>query len=154
MMVSFGDFKPNELSQLIENKDPLGLNLDIENYSTINNSDIESYSTINTEQSKMEYDAILHYLKTVSTLKVSNINNNAESNSNKEKEKDTSPTLQVNPINTRPLHPVSSGNLAQKVSFKSFKNIQQLCKRSRTNSRKDEIPSNFRSEFKFFNFKV
>ena len=45
----------------------------------------------------------------------SNINNNADSNSNKEKEKEnTSPTLQVNAINTnnRPLHSVSSGNLA------------------------------------------
>ena len=34
MAVSFGDLKPNELSQLIENKDPLGLNSDIESYST------------------------------------------------------------------------------------------------------------------------
>ena len=116
MMVSFDDFKPNELFQLIENKDPLGLNLDIESYSTKNNSDTESYSTINNaeEQSKREYDAFPHYLKMASNLKVSNINNNADSNSNREKEKEnTSPTLQVNPINTnnRPSHSVSSGNL-------------------------------------------
>ena len=99
MLVSFGDFKPNELSQLMENKDPLDLNSDTESYSTNNNSDIESYSTINAqinaEKSILEYDAIPHYLKMVSALKASNINNNADSN--KKKEKDTSPTLQVNP---------------------------------------------------------
>ena len=49
MLVSFGDFKPNELSQLMENKDPLDLNSDTESYSTNNNSDIESYSTINAQ---------------------------------------------------------------------------------------------------------
>ena len=144
MVVSFGDFKPNELYQLIENKDPLGLNSGIESYSTKNNSDIESYSTVNNaeEQSKVEYDAIPHYLKLASNLKASNINNNADSNSSMEKE-NTSPTLQVNPINNsinRPLHSVSSGNLAQNVSFKSLKNIQQSHKRCNTNSCKDKIP--------------
>ena len=77
MAVSFSDFKPNKLSQLIENKDPFGLILDIEIYSTKNNSDIESYSIINNakEQLKMEYDAILYYLKMASNVNVSNINN-------------------------------------------------------------------------------
>ena len=90
MAVSFCDFKPNELSQLIENKDPLGLNSDTGSYFTKNNSDIESNSTINNaeEQSKIEYDAIPHYLKTVSNLKACNINNNADFNSYKEKEKE------------------------------------------------------------------
>ena len=60
----------------------------------------------------MVYDAIQHYLKMASVLKASNINNTADSN--KEKEKDTSPTLQVNPIDpiNTCLHSVSSGNLA------------------------------------------
>ena len=52
-------------------------------------------------------------------------------------------SLQVkNPIINTPLHSVSNGNLAQNVSFKSFKNIQQSEKRSHTNSHKtqDEIP--------------
>ena len=83
---------------------------------------------------------ILHYLKSVA-----NFNNNADTN--KENTENTSPTLQVNnpvnyPIIYRPLHSVSSGNLAQNVSFKSFKNIQQSWKRSHTNSHEtqDEIP--------------
>ena len=45
MVVSFGDFRPNELSQLIENKDPLGLNMDSESYSTkttLNNKSCDS----------------------------------------------------------------------------------------------------------------
>ena len=74
MAVSFGDFKLNEISQLIENKDPLDLNSDIESYSTKNNSDTEGYSTINNSEikkSKMEYDVIPHYLKSAS-----NFNNN------------------------------------------------------------------------------
>ena len=37
MSVSFGNFKLNEISGLIRNKDPLGLNADIESYSTIKN---------------------------------------------------------------------------------------------------------------------
>ena len=51
-------------------------------------------------------------------------------------------TLLVNPVNTinRPLHYVSSSNLAQNVSFKNFKNIQQSHKRSCTNSHEDKIP--------------
>ena len=81
-----------------------------------------------------------HTIKTASTLKTttlkaSNINNGADSN--KKKEKDTSPTLQVkDPINTH-LHSLSNGNLAQKVSFKSFENIQQSHKRSYMNSHED-----------------
>ena len=30
--VTFGDFKPNEISQLINSKDPSGLNADIDSY--------------------------------------------------------------------------------------------------------------------------
>ena len=82
MLVSFGDFKPNEISQLIENKDPLCLNLDIESYSTTKNN-----AQINAEKPdsdlNMEYDAILHYLKIAPTLKTSNVNNNADSNKEK-----------------------------------------------------------------------
>ena len=92
------------------------------------------------EKSKMEYDAIQHYLKLAA-----NFNNNTDTN--KENTENTSPTLQVNnpvnnPIINRPLHFVSSGNSAQNVSFKSFENIQQSWKRSQTNSREtqDEIP--------------
>ena len=85
-------------------------------------------------ESKMEYDVIPHYLK----LAV-NLNNSADTN-----KENTSPTLQVNnPIINRPIHSVSSGNLAQNVSFKSFKNIQQSWKRSHMNSHKiqmDRIP--------------
>ena len=116
MAVSFGDFKPNEISQLIENKYLLDLNSDIENYSTINKSNTDNAK----EKSKMEYDAIPHYFKSAS-----NFNNNVDTKENTE---NTSSTLQViNPVNNstinRPIHSVSSGNLAQNVSFKSFKNI-------------------------------
>ena len=138
MSVSFGDFKPNEISQLIENKDPLGLKVDTDNYSTIrNNTQTYAQNAQNNSEEpeiNMEYNAILHYLKMVPTLKVSNTNNNADSNKATDKEKqnkeDTTPVSQVN---TR-LTSISSGNSAQKVSFKSFKNIQQSCKRSCTNS--------------------
>ena len=65
IVVSFGDFKPDQIYNLIENKDPLGLNSDIQGH--------------NTQQIK-EYDAIPHYIKMVSTLKTANLNNNADSN--------------------------------------------------------------------------
>ena len=147
MLVSLGDFKPNEISQLIENKDPLGLNADIDSYSTIkNNTQTYQNAESNSEEPEinMEYDAILHYLKMVPALTASNINNNANSNkaTNKSTDKeiqnkeDTTPVSQVN---TR-LTSISSGNLACKVSFKSFENIQQSRKRSCTNScNSDEI---------------
>ena len=76
------------------------------------------------------------------TLKVSTINLNNNADSNKEKEKDTSPTLQVkDSINTH-LHSLRSGNLAQKVSFKSkddipgtssHQNLNSLFSRSNSN---------------------
>ena len=137
MSVSFGNFKPNEISQLIENKDPLGLNVDIDSYNT---QTYAQNAQNNSEEPEinMEYDAILHYLKMVPALKTSNTNN-ADSNKATDKEKqnkeDTTPVSQVNIRLTS----ISSGNLAQKVSFKSFKNIQQSHKRSHTNSC-DEIP--------------
>ena len=65
MEVSFGDFQPNEIYNLIENKDPLGLNNDTEGHKT---------------QQIEEFDAILYYIKMASTLKATNINNNANSN--------------------------------------------------------------------------
>ena len=65
MEVLFGDFQPNEIYNLIENKDPLGLNNDTEGRKT---------------QQIEEFDAILHYIKMASTLKATNINNNANSN--------------------------------------------------------------------------
>ena len=62
MLVSFGDFKPNEISQLIENKDPLGLNVDIVSYSTIrNNTQTYAQNAQNNSDEpeiNMEYDAI------------------------------------------------------------------------------------------------
>ena len=95
MAVSFGDFKPDEIYHLIENKDPLGLNNDIEGHSTIKNN------LLNSEESEknMEYDTILHYIKMASTLKMTNVNNNADSNTEQDnkdtKTKDTTPS-QVN----------------------------------------------------------
>ena len=66
---------------------------------------------------KMEYDAILHYLKSAA-----NFNNSTDTN--KENTENISPTLQVNnPIINRPIHLISSGNLARSTSFKSFENI-------------------------------
>ena len=61
-------------------------------------------------KSKMEYDVIPHYLKLAA-----NFNNSTDTN--KENTGNTSPTLKVNnpvnnPIINRPLHSVSSGNLA------------------------------------------
>ena len=140
MEVSFGDFQPNELYNLIENKDPLGLNNDTEGQKT---------------QQIEEFDAIPHYIKMASTLNVTNINNNAESNlgsEDKDREiltqassqgpsqvnypstsKNICHTGKNNPYNMQlALH--SSNNLSRKVSFKSFKNLQQSHKRSCTNS--------------------
>ena len=55
-MLSFGDFKKNEIAELIGNKDPLGLTTDIN--VNINNSHIaiERYMTIKTN---MDDEAIL-----------------------------------------------------------------------------------------------
>ena len=68
-MISFGDFKKDEITELISNKDPLGLNSDIESYTTI-----KSKGAILSEEDKtnMAYDAIPHYLKAV------NLNNSAD----------------------------------------------------------------------------
>ena len=134
-MLSFGDFKKNEITKLIGNKDPLGLNSDI-NMSTINlDTAIENYNTIKTNindkaispdtesKTKMAHDTIPHYLR------AGNFNNSADTN----KDENNTPTLQVN-SRSRSLRSVSSGNLARNTSFKSFKSIQQSQKRSRTNS--------------------
>ena len=89
MAVCFGDFKPDEIYNLVENKDPLGLNKDIKGHLTINNQQLS--------EKHIKYDAIPHYIKMVSTLKMSNVNNNANSNPEPEdtKTKDTIPS-QVN----------------------------------------------------------
>ena len=78
-----------------------------------------------------EYDAIPHYLKLVA-----NFNSTADINN-----ENSSSTLQVNNsnINNRPIHSVSSGNLARSSSFKSFKNIQQSHKRCHTNWHTDNM---------------
>ena len=75
------------------------------------------------EESNMSHDVIPQYLK------AGNCNNSANTN----KEDEGTPTLQVN-SKSRPVRSISSGNLAKKMSFKSFKDIQQSQKRSRTNS--------------------
>ena len=53
-MLSFGGFKKNEITELIEIKDPLGLNSD----TNINNSEIESYTTIKTNTETLSEEAI------------------------------------------------------------------------------------------------
>ena len=61
-MLSFGDFRKNEITELIWNKDPLGLNSDI------NNSDIESYTTIKTNTKTQSEEAILPEKEMWSTM--------------------------------------------------------------------------------------
>ena len=110
--VTFGDFKPNEISQLINSKDPLGLNADIDSYFTKEGSNFEatttSEATNEPNTSSMEYDAIPHYLKMMSSMVLKNnqenmninpniqgnTNNNADSKPEEGKE-DSTPTLQV-----------------------------------------------------------
>ena len=75
------------------------------------------------EKTNMVHDAIPHYLR------AGNCNNSANTN----KDEDGTPTSQVN-SKSRPIRSISSGNLAKKMSFKSFKSIQQSRKRSCTNS--------------------
>ena len=133
-MISFGNFRKNEITDLIRNKDPLGLYPDIEKgnqSSNITNNQPDNSinkeipskdEAIMPEESNMVHNAIPHYLK------AGNCNNSA--NTNKE---EGTPTLQVN-SKSRPIRSISSGNLAKKMSFKSFKDIQQSWKRSHTNS--------------------
>ena len=71
----------------------------------------------------MVHDEIPHYLR------ARNFNNSADTKNTKDE--NNSPILQVN---SRHLRSVSSGNLVRNMSFKSFKSIQQSCKRSCTNS--------------------
>ena len=125
-MFSFGNFKCKEIADLIGNKDPLGLYLDIEKGNessntannlqdnSINNEIPSKDEAIMPEESNMAHNAIPHYLK------VGNCNNSANTN----KEEEGTPTLQVN-SKSRPIRYISSGNLAKKMSFKSFEDIQQ-----------------------------
>ena len=140
-MLSFGNFKRNEIADLIGNKDPLGLYPDIDksNNSSLanNNSSDTTISHINTSKSKeinskdeamlpppektnILHDTIPHYLR------AGNCNS---ANTNKDEE--GTPTLQVN-SKSRPIRSISSGNLTKKMSFKSLENIQQSWKRSHT----------------------
>ena len=136
-MFSFGNFNCKKIADLIGNKDPLGLNSDIEksNVSSntannqhdncINNAIPSKDEAIMLEESNMAHDAIPNYLK------AGNCNNSA----NTSKEEEGTPTLQVN-SKSRPIRSISSGNLAKKMSFKSLEDIQKSWKRSCTNSRK------------------
>ena len=134
-MFSFGDFNHKEIADLIGNKDPLGLESHPQesNLSSVttnnhqknckNNAISSQDEVMRPDESNMAHDAIPHYLKS------GNCNNSA----NTSKEEETTPTLQVNP-KSRPIRSISSGNLAKKMSFKSFEDIQQSQKRSCTNS--------------------
>ena len=75
-------------------------------------------------------DAIPHYLKSDV-----NINNSTDTYQTTK----TSPTLQVNMPNIRPVNLISSDNIARSSSFKSFENIQQSHKRSCTDSGMDNM---------------
>ena len=125
-MFSFGNFNCKEIADLIGNKDPLGLNSDIEKSNvssntanneqdnSINNDIPSKDEAIMPEESNMAHNAIPHYLK------AGNCNNSA----NTSKEEEDTPTLQVN-SKSRPIRSISSGNLAKKMSFKSFEDIQK-----------------------------
>ena len=98
--VSFGDSKPDEIHNLIENKDPLGLN-----------NDIQGHLNTNNQQKDKEYDVIPHYIKMAYTLKTSNVNKNANPNPESEDTttKDTIPS-QVNYPSTSRNYPSTSKN--------------------------------------------
>ena len=123
---------------LSESKHPLGLNSETENYQTAK-SEAPSEMPLETKMDK--YDMILHYLKSNAI----NVNNSSDT----DQTTTSSPTLQDNipSTQTRPIHFISSGNLAKStMSFKSFKNIQQSHKRSHVNfhtDNMDEIPGTF-----------
>ena len=100
-MLSIGDFKKNVIANLIGNKDPLGLNSDINKSNDNSDTAIESYKTIksmkikskdeaippDTEmKTKMAHDAIPHYIR------AGNCNKSADTN----KDEDSTLTLQVN----------------------------------------------------------
>ena len=130
-MLSFGDFKKNKIANLIRNKDPLGLYPDIDqsNHSSdtsINHTNNSKSKEIHfkdeampLEKPNMAHDAIPYYLRA----------GNCNNSTNTSKDEDGTPTSQVN-SKSRPIRSISSGNLSKKMSFKSFKNIQQSWKRS------------------------
>ena len=134
-MLSFGNFKKNEIANVIGNKDPLGLYPDTDqsnhSFDTLinetNNSKTKEIPSRDEamlpEETNMAQGAIPHYLR------AGNCNNGANTN----KDEEGTPTSQVNP-KSRHIRSISSGNLSKKMSFKSFKNIQQSRKRSQTNS--------------------
>ena len=121
-MFSFGDFKTHEIADLINDKDPLGLYSDIDEgnqSSNITNNQVNKEIPSNDEammlgESNMAHNVIPHYLR------AGNCNNSANAN----KEDEGTPTLQVN-SKSRPIRSISSGNLAKKMSFRSFEDIQQ-----------------------------
>ena len=123
-MFSFGNFNCKEIADLIGNKDPLGLESDLQKsdlsseiannqQNNCKNNAISSQDeAMRLDESNMVHDAIPHYLKS------GNCNNSA----NTSKEEENTPTLQVN-SKSRPIRSISSGNLAKKMSFKSFEDI-------------------------------
>ena len=134
-MLSFGDFRKNEITNLIVSKDTLGLYPDIYKSNNSSETTIENINTnksmkikskdeaMQLEKTNMAHDAIPHYIR------AGNCNNSANTN----KDEEGTPTLQVY-SKSRPIMSISSHNLAKKMSFKSFDSIQHSCKRSRTNS--------------------
>ena len=134
MPITFGDFN-NEILKLNCNKSPLGLNSDIESYKTANS---EVPSEMSLEKMEEYHDVTLHYLQSaVST------NSSTDTDQTTTSKIKTSPSLQVNTPNSRPIHLISSGNIAKSTLFERFKNIQQLHKRFHTKSHTDnmgEIP--------------
>ena len=141
-MLSFGDFKKNEIANLIRNKDPLGLYPDIDKSNSSSETTIENINTNKSmkikskdeamppEKTNMAHDLIPHYIR------AGNCNNSTNTN----KYEEGTPTLQVN-SKSRPIKSISSGNLAKKTSFKSFESIQHSQKRSCTNSCKSSMRS-------------
>ena len=88
----------------------------------INNAIPSQDEAVMPDKSNMSHNTIPHYLKA----------GNCKNSANTSKEEEVTPTLQVN-SKSRPIRSISSGNLAKKMSFKSFEDIQQSRKRSRTN---------------------
>ena len=94
----FGDFKKNEIANLIRNKDPLGLYPDINKSNNSSETTIENINTNKSkkikskdeamplEKTKMAHDMIPHYIR------AGNCNNSANTNEDEE----GTPTSQVN----------------------------------------------------------
>ena len=84
------------------------------------------------ENTNMVHDAIPHFIRV----------GNCPNSTNTCKDEEGTPTLQVN-SKSRPIWSISSGNLAKKMSFKSFQSIQNSCANSHESSNEinDSNPS-------------